>query len=94
MSLKILDFAVISRNIVDLGRPQQSWNEENLTQSLSDIIVAPEEWFQVINDVSNRVCSLARKSSIRFQLPSIEILDQPRLHCMSDDKIIERFKKK
>jgi hypothetical protein len=94
--LKIMDFAVILRNIVDLGKPQVRFTSDSVTAAFKNVIdiIAPEsEWFTVTNEVAERVCSLARHDMIRFELPPLQVLDQhaKKIYFFPEDKIVEAF---
>ncbi|MEK7486906.1 MAG: hypothetical protein AABZ60_21485, partial [Planctomycetota bacterium] len=89
--LKILDFAVILRNLVDLGKPEVSITEERVLPLIQDIIVQETEYGGVIKQVSQTVCSLSKKDIVRFEFPSMEILDLPRVHFLSDNEVINAF---
>ena len=94
--LKIVDFAVILRNIVDLGKPQEAcFDEESAKSVLQDVLTSNSEWFMVASDVAQRVCSLAKHDIIRLELPDIEVLDvgsnTKRLYYCSEEDIIQKL---
>lgn len=89
--LKIVDFAVILRNLVDLGKPEVSITEEKVLPLIQEIIVPETEYGSVIKQVSQTVCSLSKKDIVRFEFPVMEILDLPRVNFLSDSEVIDSF---
>lgn len=91
--LKIIDFAVVLRNIVDLGKPQESLTDEAVGAAIKDVVAPESEWSTVIDEVSDRVCSLARYDIVRFELPPLQVLDQhaKKMYFFPEDKIAESF---
>lgn len=81
-SLKILDFAVIIRNKVDIGRPK-AWSEQTrdkTLQELKSIIPQENELAVALEKVFTAVCSLSKNDMIRFELPEIELFGDRMYH--------------
>ncbi len=89
--LKIQDFGVLLRNFVDIGKPHKNLEENEVYQALSDIRMTSCESLKVIDQVSKTVCSLSKKDLVRFALPSLEVLDKPKLYFASDEEVIQFF---
>lgn len=91
--LKIVDFAVILRNLVDIGKPQNHVPDEVLLSLLKEVTVPDTEYASVINQVSQTVCSLSKKDIVRFEFPAIEMMEIRRVAYLTDEEIIEKFDK-
>lgn len=91
--LKILDFAVIARNLVDIGKPEETVEADKILLWLKEVITPESEYASVINQVSQTVCSLSKKDMVRFEFPALEILDLPRVHYLPDDEVKDIFYK-
>ena len=91
--LKILDFAVIIRNMVDLGKPDQFFKQDRAQEIFQEISGKETELFRVGNQVFRQVCSLAYQDIVHLELPDVQLLDYPKLSFMEDDKVIELFEK-
>lgn len=94
--LKILDFAVIVRNIIDLGKIHKFEKDkvEDILQLFKDISPETSEHFEISNYVFQRVCTLARYDLIRMELPPIEIIDERKIYLWDDEKVVNAFKEK
>ena len=93
--IKIHSFAVILRNIVDLGKLQEIefLTQEEAESLFEEILEKETEWFHVTKDVFGQVCTLAKKDIVHLELPPIRILDIPKLYYLEDAKILENFEK-
>ena len=91
--LKILDFAVILRNIVDLGKlkGKNFLKQEELPQLFAEIIPQESECFRVSNYVFQRVCSLAKSDIVQIELPAIEVFNVPKIFFMDDAGVVNAF---
>ncbi len=93
--LKIHSFAVILRNIIDLGKLQvNDFLEQEEAESLfKDITEKETEWFEITKYVFGQVCTLAKKDIVHLEFPSIQILDIPKVFYLEDSKILESVEK-
>ena len=91
--LKILDFAVILRNIVDLGKLKGKafLEQEELPQLFAEIVPTESECFRVSSYVFRRVCSLAKSDIVQLELPSIEVLNVAKIFFMDDVAVEKAF---
>lgn len=90
--LKILDFAVIFRNVIDLGKP--AWKDrEDILREIKPVVAEENEIFKAINQVSDTVCSLSKRQMLRFELPEIEVVDIPKVYFFSDSDVVKAFQK-
>lgn len=91
--LKVLDFAVITRNIVDLGRPDTFFKNEEALEIFKEILPPTSEALEISTTVFNQVCSISKYEMVHLELPSIRIVQRPKIYFDADDKIVEHFVK-
>lgn len=93
MTVKIVDFAAITRSLLDLGKPQEPFHRgKAIAEALQDLFLIPEtERFTVCKKVAQQVCSLAESDMLRMEMPPLEIVDKPKLYFLPDDKIGQVF---
>ncbi len=91
--LKIMDFAVIIRNVVDLGKPKSFFGKERSSEIFKDIIADSTEYFETMHYVFSQVCSLSKYDMIHLELPEIQMLQRSRILYENEDTIIQAFAK-
>jgi hypothetical protein len=89
--LKIVDFAVILRNLMDIGKPRIRFTKDKVLSCLKPLLAAENPLFTTIQQVSETVGSLSKGDMIRFEIPSILLLDQARLYFKTDSEAVKDF---
>ncbi|NUM36241.1 MAG: hypothetical protein HUU50_16995 [Candidatus Brocadiae bacterium] len=94
-NLKIHSFAVILRNIIDLGKPQMPdfFEQEEAEELFSEVLEKKTEWFEVIKYVFGQVCTLAKKDIVHLEFPCVQLLDLPKVYYMEDAEVLKNFEK-
>lgn len=90
-NLKIHSFAVILRNIIDLGKPQMPdfFEQEEAEELFSEVLEKKTEWFEVIKYVFGQVCTLAKKDIVHLEFPCVQLLDLPKVYYMEDAEVLK-----
>lgn len=90
-NIKFIDFAVIIRNIVDIGRPEEFPKPEKAIEIFKEISAPTTESLEIITAVFNQVCSLSKYEMIHLELPALRFVQRPKIFYDADDKIVDYF---